>query len=472
MTIEFDQLQPAGQRSRPREVGRGRRRLVAGVAATMLVAAAAGAGYGIGRNVDSESPTSLTSADAESSTGGVEESTPTSRVPTEAPAVPVTTELLTDGSGDDSFVSADSDFAAGGIGASGSMGYPAFGTQPLETLFERATDGGFALRAQLGEVWERDIDGDWGFDEWRPAPWCFESGQLRVSMAGNGIVDVGVAPWFSEPFKGRAVSAMLLGGNDGSPQWVVVVQAPLDVTTVRIVFADGSSDAVAPQNGIAVLTGPAEPAEPVTEDGYTYWLDPTPAYEVAFEGGSETVSLGADGVGTWDDPEFEESCTPPPPALPDAGEQPADPAAAESEVRAAMSTLYGIVGSDEVGTEMLDDPTGVAEAREQVQEGGFADDAAGAVATIDELVFTAPAEAWFRYSIDTPGNDFANRYGIAVLVDGVWKITRATVCQDLSLAGGDCGGGWQTIYPPGAFPEMEEQYLDEQYPTPGTTVLD
>ena len=78
-------------------------------------------------------------------------------------------------------------------------------------------------------------------------------------------------------------------------------------------------------------------------------------------------------IGTWDDPELQESCTPPPPALPDAGEQPTDPTAAEAEVRAAMSTLYGFGGSGEVGTELLDDPTGVAEAREQVRAGGFAE---------------------------------------------------------------------------------------------------
>ena len=466
MTIEFDQLEPADPAGRS-EGGRVRRRLVAGVAATMLVAAAGGAGYGIGRNVDGASTTSPTAgtADAEAADGA--RSTPT----TAAPAQPVTTEPAGDEFGDDSSIASDGDSAAGGIRASGSMGYPAFGTQPMELLFERVTDGGFTLRAQLGQLWEQYQDGDWGAGEWQPAPWCFESGQLRVSMTGNGIVDVGGVPWFSEPFKGRAVSSMLLGGNDSAPQWVVVVQAPLDVITVRIVFADGSIDAVAPQNGIAVLTGPGQPAEPVTDDGYTYWMDPIPAYEVTFEGGADPVSLSADAVGTWDDPEFRESCTPPPPALPDAGEQPADPTTAEAEVRAAMSTLYGTVGTDDVGSDLIDDPTGVAEAREQVQEGGFADDAAGATATIDELVFTTPAEAWFRYSIDTPGNDFDNRYGIAVLVDGVWKITRATVCQDLALAGGDCGGGWQTIYPPGAFPEMEEQYLDDEYLTPATTVL-
>jgi hypothetical protein len=472
MTIEFDQLEPVGQGGRPGGFGTGRSRLLAGVAATMLVAAAAGAGYGIGRNVDGEPSGSSTSGGAEPSTAGVaeSESTPTNQGSTVAPSVPITTEPLTDGAADDSSRPAGREFAADGVEASGSMGYPAFGTQPMETLFERVTDGGFTLRAQLGEVWEYHVEGEWGAGEWRPAPWCFESGQLRVSMTGNGIVDVGGAPWFSEPFKGRAVSAMLLGGNDGSPQWAVVVQAPLDVTTVRVDFADGSSDAAPPQNGIAVLTGPAPPSEPVTEDGYTYWLDPTPAYAVTFEGGSEPVSIGVDGVGRWDDPEFRESCTPPPPALPDAGEQPADPAAAEAEVRAAMSTLYGIVGSGEVGTELLDDPTGVAEAREQVQAGGFADDAAEAVATIDELVFTTPAEAWFRYSLDTPNNDFTNRYGIAVLVDGVWKITRATVCQDLSLAGGDCGGGWQSISPPGAFPE--EEHLYDESVAPATTVVD
>ena len=115
-----------------------------------------------------------------------------------------------------------------------------------------------------------------------------------------------------------------------------------------------------------------------------------------------------------------------------------------------MAALYGAIGDGVERSDFIDDPTGVAEAREQVQAGGYADDAASAQARIDELVFTAPDEAWFRYSIDTPGNDFDNRYGIAVAIDGVWKITRATVCQDLSLAGGDCGAGWAPISPPGS----------------------
>jgi hypothetical protein len=141
--------------------------------------------------------------------------------------------------------------------------------------------------------------------------------------------------------------------------------------------------------------------------------------------------------------------------------------AAAAEIRAAMTALYGAIGSDDTDSDLIDDPTGVADARQQVQDGDFAEDAAGASATIDELVFTAPDEAWFRYSIDTPGADFDNRYGIAVVVDGVWKVTRSTVCQDLSLAGGDCGGDWQQIFPPDAFPD--EEFLD---PLPTIVVED
>jgi hypothetical protein len=232
-----------------------------------------------------------------------------------------------------------------------------------------------------------------------------------------------------------------------------------------VTFADGSADQTEPQGGIAVLTVPGEPSTPVDEGDHTYWLDPTAEFELTFDGGAEPIAVTSNGMGPWQDPEFRESCTPPPPALPEPGDQPADPAAAEAEIRAAMALLYGALGDGIERADLLDDPTGVAEAREQVQAGGYATDAAGAEATIDELVFTDPGTAWFRYSIDTPGNDFDNRYGIAVAIDGVWKITRATVCQDLSLAGGDCGAGWEPIYPPsvhnGVGGEFGEESIDE-----------
>ena len=459
MTIEFDEMEQADNAADER---RGRRRIVGGVAAAMLIAAAGGVGYGIGRGVGRDTAAIDTAAidtaaiDPGSERAARDEAASEALSGSATTEAPVSTEALVSDE-----MAADG--AEGGgtspIQSSGGQGYPAFGTQPMETVFERTTASGFAFRVQLGQVRDGNVQGDWGAGDWQPAPWCYESGQLRVSMSGNGVVDIGGVPWYAEAFRGRAVSWLTLGGNDADPQWVVVVQAPADAVNVRAVFADGSTDEVAPQNGIAVLTAPGEVSTPIDEGDYTYWEDPIPSFELTFEGGAEPVTLESDSVGDWDDPEFRESCTPPPPALPDAGEQPEDPAAAEAEIRAAMTELYSVIGSAAESGDLIDDPTGVADARAQVQAGGFAETAASAVATIDELVFTTPDEAWFRYSIDTDMSFFDNRYGISVLVDGVWKITRSTVCQDLSMAGGDCGGDWQSIYPPGA--HLEGGYLDD-----------
>jgi hypothetical protein len=445
MSIRFDELQseqqPGGSSSR--------RRWIAAIGATMLIAAAAGAGYGIGRGVDDGS-VATSSSDDEAAADESEAATTVA----EAPAVEST--ALTDAparvEGGDS----------AGIASSGGVGWSMFGYGPLEPLFDRTTDDGRVLRAHMGQTWEQEEFGV-AEGEWRPAPWCYESGQMRIALGGNGVIDVGSVPWYSEPYQGRAVSWLTLGSPDGQPTWVFVVQVPADTQNVVVTLDTGETDAAAPQNGIAVLAVPGVAPTEVVEGSESYWVDNAPVFSVEVQGGVASGVVDSDGVGTWDDPAFRESCTPPPPALPSPGEQPIEPAAAEAEIRDAMNALYGGGGTDDVVGDLIDDSTGVAEARQQVQDGVFADDAADASVTIDELVFTAPDEAWFRYSIDTPGNDFDNRYGIAVLVDGVWKITRSTICQDLALAGGDCGGEWQQIYPPGAFPE--------EFIAPETTVL-
>ena len=321
-----------------------------------------------------------------------------------------------------------------------------FGDQPLTTLFERTTDSGLLVRAQQGQLWEQPyIEAPAGAGGWTPAPWCYESGQLRIAVAGNGLIDVAGVGWWSEPFKGRAVSWLAVGGVDGQRHWVVVVQTPPDTTSVSVTFADGATDSVAPQNGVAVLVVPNGATEPATpEDEYT-----APVFTVRLDGGAEPVELSSDAINTWDDPEYQDSCTPPPPALPEPGEQPVDPAIAEAEIKDVMARIYDAAVKEEG---LVVDDTGIEEAREQVREGGFAVEADSAKATVEELVFTSPTEAWFRYRVDTSGVGLDNRYGVAQFVDGSWKVTRDTICQDLSMAGGDCGAGWQQIYPPGAEP--------------------
>ena len=439
MGITFDDLQV--QSDGERGGGNSRRRWVAGVGAAMLIAAAGGVGYGIGRSVDDGSSSAGSSEVDSTAARPGDDAPPTTAVAepsiaADDAAVPVTTTLLGD-------VTAE---MAGDMGASGGWAYSQWNGGPLETMFERTTDSGFTLRAQLGQVWEDE--GYYGPGDWRPAPWCFPSGDLRISLAGNEVIDVGSAGWYREAYQGRAVSWLTMGSADDRPQWVVVVQAPPDTTAVTVTFADGSTDTTAPQNGVAVLTVPGSGPTEVTEGGYTYFVDTAPDFAVTFDEPAGAVTVESEGVDTWNDPEFVASCQPPPPALPEPGEQPEEAAAAEAEIVRAMTALYDSTDPIDGDAEYLDDATGVSEARAQIAEGAYKAEAASAQAIVEELVFVSPATAWFRYRVDTGGIGLANRYGNAVFVDGTWKITRDTVCQDLSMAGGDCGGGWTSVVPP------------------------
>lgn len=454
MGIAFDELEREPLGDHPD----GARRWMIVSVVVLLVAAAVGIGFTVGRSTGD----GVTSAPL--GTVPTVDAAPEPTLPTTAPVssvadvpVPVTTERLAPAATEvttDSSIGADSD--AGAMSSSGGPGYAAFGIGPSELLAERATPSGYTLRAHLGETWDDDMA--WGPGDWQPAPWCYETGQLRIALAGNGAIDVGGVPWYRAPYQGRAVSWLSLGGIDGQPQWVVVAQTPPDTTSVSVTFADGATDTAAPQNGIALLAVPGVPATEVDDGGHSYWVQDPPVFEVVFEGGSAPATVRSDGTGSWDDPDFVAGCQPPPPALPEPGEQPDDAAAAQDEITHAMTVLYD---STELGEKDLyvDDPTGVGEAREEVATGPFAEQADSAQAVIEELVFTSPTEAWFRYRIETATGSFSARFGTAVDVDGVWKVTRDTVCQDLSFAGGTCVPGWTTIQPPGTASEVFE-YTD------------
>ncbi len=441
MTFEFDSI--TDEQVRP---GRSKRRALAVLGASMLVAGAGGVGFGLGRSGDDDAvaPGSATEsvADTAAASDSPDDRTPETLPPVEpdAPAaVVVTTEDVADGSV--------------GIESSGGDGWTAFGGEPMTLLAERTTDSGVVLRAHLGQLWEQDFsvyDDVGGPDGWRPPDWCFESGQVRIALGGGeatgtSVIDVGSVSWWTTPFAGRAVSALAMGTADANPYRVVFVQAPASVTDVTVTFGDGGSDSMAPVDGVAILAVPGAGASTDSGDG---WVGPPTDFEVVFDDADGEDDV-VDGSRTgYDDPEFQQSCSPPPPALPDPGEQPADPAATEAMIVDLMLTIYGDDDGD--NESRIDDTTGVAEAREQVREGSYEEAAANAEAIVEELVFTSPTEAWFRYRIETTTGTFSQRFGIAVDVDGTWKITRATICQDLSLAGGNCGGDTGPIRPPGS----------------------
>ncbi len=130
-------------------------------------------------------------------------------------------------------------------------------------------------------------------------------------------------------------------------------------------------------------------------------------------------------------------CTPgeePFPALPPAGEQPADPTAAEAEIRERHAMLVDrSIPFENKPDDLLDDDTGVAAALEQASTGPSKNAFASATFEIDEVVFTEPGTAWFRYTIYRHGEPVPGRYGVANLDGDVWTFTRDTICGDLLL---------------------------------------
>jgi hypothetical protein len=147
---------------------------------------------------------------------------------------------------------------------------------------------------------------------------------------------------------------------------------------------------------------------------------------------------------------YESECRPRPPTLPfpSAGEQPSDPVTAEAEIRErhALAVDRSIPLTEE--PDLLDDITGVAEAVAEVDAGENADTAASAEYIINDLVFTAPDEAWFDYTISTSAGDFESNHGVARYNGSVWQITRETICQDLAVAGGNCNPAFTPHEPP------------------------
>ena len=230
------------------------------------------------------------------------------------------------------------------------------------------------------------------------------------------------------------VSATHAGWADGQPLAVIAVQVADGVTEVAATSGE-VSDRAAPAGGVVVLLLPG--VDPYT-DGY--------AVEITDASGTRTLTEAE--LNPMNSSEWHEACEPPPPALPDAGEQPADAAAAEAAVRDVFAALFGSTTPfEEKPAGLLDDDTGVAAAIEVARNGDYADAVATAEYTIEDFVFTSPTEAWFRYAINTGTSYFGQRYGTAHLIDGSWRISRAVICQDLALAGAPCEPDPGPIYP-------------------------
>lgn len=333
-------------------------------------------------------------------------------------------------------------------------GFPDYGSDymgpELETMFQRTTDAGIRLTLQNSGDWQNFAMGDvvaetiaiappdmppgTGVDSgWVAPPWCTPIGGFRLTMTFKDAIGVSNGSRYAEPRGGLAATLFTSGYAEGAPFRALVLHVGDDVLNVSATWDDDATDTATPVNGWVVVATPGQPS------GKFELVMQTDAGERVIPWNE----IPQDGDLTW-----QKDCSPPPPELPAAGEQPDDAEAAEEEIRAIFDQLFdNSVAFEDKAEGLLDDTTGIQDALDEMRAGGFAEAAETALHTMTDFVFVSPTEAWFKYDLETIYGDFPNRFGIAYLIDGQWRIARAVVCQDLSLTGVPCNPPVFDIYP-------------------------
>lgn len=327
------------------------------------------------------------------------------------------------------------DAPSGPVGGFGAASLDDYLAQTTE-LARRTMPNGVEIQvrrstAAYGELFGIEWDLPTGsFDECLGGPTLFIGAPDSASDA--------FAPWMAVQEHSAVGDIIAYDFYDSLGGGEMIITSHRPARSATLVVGGEAVDAADFSNGVAIIESFYSMIDYDHEEEVASTGDD--ALVVDFVDGS-TVRITADGFAQgWN--EAPVACLEPPPgaSLPPPGsEQPADPAAAEAAVRERHAVLVDqSIPSDERPGDLLTSDEGVAEALEQVQTGGFADSAAGAVYTIESVVFTDATTAWFEYTIVAPTGTFGPRFGQAMYNGEVWQITRETICQDLSLAGGQC----------------------------------
>jgi hypothetical protein len=353
------------------------------------------------------------------------------------------------------------------------VGYPVGAN--LDKLFRRTTSDGIAIRGYISRF---PSSNNCQGDGWCPPADCYPDASVTGELSTEAAVGIaGGARYGGDAPDLRVSGAGVFGASgEGSPARWTVAQAGADVATVRVSFEGGGTDEMEPVDGVVILAALADvekaggTVEALDGDGGVLdeadltsvpsaqiFASDTPV-AVSAEGmvvtegqpvTSTTVPAGAVAgvaatpprfVTVGPDPGVNEHCTPPPPSLPEPGEQPGDPAAARAAIEDAFATAYsGGLGSDEAKRDAVEGSEGLTGVMEEIRNGTFAQQVKDATAKVTEIVFTSPTEAAVRYDINVANySNFTDRIGKALFIDGRWKVARVTVCADISLASGNC----------------------------------
>ena len=342
--------------------------------------------------------------------------------------------------------------ATGSSGSFSASGAPVDYKPPTVTrLFKRVVSG---VEIRISRIDQNMTNGCVG--NGCPPPECFPTASVQVATIDTWDVGSGGGSLWPKIDKPAVLSGTLypnptlVDAKDAVTGYVL--QTDASVATVRWLASDGSTrDEMTPDHNVVVLAArlPIDLSKgpiPVAPDGSTIValdaagkvltrITPSGMDESAAMGGMSQKCLDAmKGPNTSSGDEATTTATPIQP-MPAKGEQPTDLAAADQAVRATFTAAMGGNGAP-ANDANIDDPDGLQALRDASAKQFPQYAEPGKVKfVLDELVFTSPTRASFRYRVLTTDNEtlVISHIGTTRAVNGKWLITRATMCELLPV---------------------------------------
>ncbi|HEY7439239.1 MAG TPA: hypothetical protein VIC35_07565 [Acidimicrobiia bacterium] len=306
----------------------------------------------------------------------------------------------------------------------------------LDHLFTRTTSTGVTVRAYIARGMtcaQTHTACPSGPAAYFRAASCFTS-MIQAELSTREAVAIGssttVAQGGSAGSQPRVAGVGTFGIREGAPASWVIVQGG-NAARVRARFSAGSTDEMAPVDGVAVLASRVSNANgPVSVDTIDSHGNVTPGPSVP----AGTIIIGSSASVAGACP----AIPAPPLTLPAPGVQPSNPTAARAAIEHAYELVYDGRSADSAKADALEDSRVTLPLLIAAANGPDAATVKAASARVLGVVFTSPTSATVRYEIMMHGAPDIGEVGSAVYVDGAWRVARQTICDDLQLVGQSC----------------------------------
>jgi hypothetical protein len=262
-----------------------------------------------------------------------------------------------------------------------------------------------------------------------PSQTCASTGGLVEEITTPGAVAIESSALFAN-YTGPLIGVGLgiVGEAEGSPATLVSAEVGPSVAKVEIASRSGV-ESFAPDDGVVEAALAGAPASAIGKTGGSLTAVDSAGQTVASEPFSVDASEPA--------PASSLPSNLPPPG---SGSPPPNPAKATSQIDQVFGTVFDCANSPFVRSSVIEDNGMFANPLEQLYLGPYTSLVESVYATVGGVVFVNPTLADVSYTIrfhDDPTLSF-DEIGTAVVVDGAWRVSYATLCAAVSLGGVSC----------------------------------